>query len=98
MYLLLYSIQTKTAVEQIVPTYLYLGKNRLDKDCEAVFIENDKERAECFEKIKQLIELLIKEINDAAIPFLPPADLTQTCPRCPYTGLCSTAWVKGWKI
>jgi CRISPR/Cas system-associated exonuclease Cas4 (RecB family) len=33
MYLLLYSIHTKTVVEEIVPAYLYLGKNRLGKEC-----------------------------------------------------------------
>lgn len=95
MYLLLYSIHAKIAVEQIVPAYLYLGKNRLGKECEVVFVEETEERVACFEKVKRLIELLLKEINDAAIPFSPPADLRKTCPRCPYTGLCGTAWVQG---
>jgi CRISPR/Cas system-associated exonuclease Cas4 (RecB family) len=93
MYLLLYSIQTNTSVEQIVPAYLYLGKNRLSKDCEAAFIEDTEERAACFEQVKRLIELLLKEITSASIPFSPPADLSKTCPRCPYIGLCGTAWV-----
>ena len=98
MYLLLYSIQTKTAVEQIIPAYLYLGKNQLNKECEVAFMNNSEERAACFEQIKQLIELLLKEVNNAEIPFLPPTDLSKTCPRCPYTGLCGTAWVQGWKV
>ena len=97
VYLLLYSIQTKTAVEQIVPAYLYLGKNRLNKDCEVSFMEDTEERVACFKQVKQLIELLLKEINNVAIPFSPPIDLTKTCPRCPYTGFCGTAWVRGWK-
>jgi CRISPR/Cas system-associated exonuclease Cas4 (RecB family) len=95
MYLLLYSIHAKIAVEQIVPAYLYLGKNRLGKECEVVFVEETEERAACFEQAIRLIELLLKEINDAAIPFSPPADLSKTCPRCPYTRLCGTAWVQG---
>ena len=98
MYLLLYSIQAKTAVEQIVPAYLYLGKNRISKDCEVAFVEDAEERVIYFEQIKQFIELLLKEINNIAIPFSPPVDLSQTCPRCPYTGLCGTAWVQGWKV
>jgi len=98
LYLLLYSIQTKTAVEQIVPAYLYLGKNRLSKECEVPLMEDTEERIACFEQVKHLIGLLITEINSAAIPFSPPADLGKTCPRCPYTGLCGTAWVQGWKI
>jgi CRISPR/Cas system-associated exonuclease Cas4 (RecB family) len=95
MYLLLYSMHTKIAVEQIVPAYLYLGRNRLSKECEVVFVEETEERVACFEQVKRLIELLLKEINDAAIPFSPPADLSKTCPRCPYTRLCGTAWVQG---
>jgi CRISPR/Cas system-associated exonuclease Cas4 (RecB family) len=95
MYLLLYSMHAKIAVEQIVPAYLYLGKNRLGKECEVVFVEETEERVACFEQVKRLIELLLKEINDAAIPFSPPADLSKTCPRCPYTRLCGTAWVQG---
>ena len=98
MYLLLYSIHTKTAIEEIVPAYLYLGRNRLSKECEVAFVEDTEERVAYFEQSKQLIELLIKEINDAAIPFSPPVDLTKICPRCPYTGFCGTAWVRGWKV
>jgi hypothetical protein len=98
MYLLLYSIQTKTSIEQIVPAYLYLGKNRLNKDCEVAFMEDTEERAACFEQVKRLIELLLKEISNAAIPFSPPVDLSKSCPRCPYIGLCGTAWVQGWKV
>ena len=98
LYLLLYSIQTKTAVKQIVPAYLYLGKNRLSKECEVPFTEDTEKLITCFEQVKHLIELLITEINSTAIPFSPPADLGKTCPRCPYTGLCGTAWVQGWKI
>ncbi len=98
MYLLLYSIYTKTAIEEIVPAYLYLGKNQLSNKCEVAFVEDTEERKACFEQIKQLVELLIKEINNDAIPFSPPVDLSKTCPRCPYTGFCGTAWVQGWKI
>ncbi|MGD1043908.1 MAG: PD-(D/E)XK nuclease family protein [Bacteroidota bacterium] len=98
MYLLVYSVQTKIAVEQIIPVYLYLGKIRLSKECEVPFVEDAEERVGCFEQIKQFIELLLKEINDAAIPFSPPVDLNQTCPHCPYTGLCGTTWVQGWKV
>jgi len=98
MYLLLYSIQTNTSVEQIVPAYLYLGKNRMSMDCETTFMEDTEERIACFEQVKRLIVLLLKEINNAEIPFSPPANLSKTCPRCPYTGLCGTAWVQGWKV
>jgi ATP-dependent helicase/DNAse subunit B len=97
MYLLLYSTHTKTAIERIIPANLYLGKNRLGKDCEVPFLEEREERAAGFEQMKQLIGLLLSEINNTAIPFSPPADLSTVCPRCPFTSLCGTAWVQGWK-
>jgi len=97
MYLLLYSMQTKTSLEQIVPAYIYLGKNKLSRECEVPFMEDTEERVVCFEQVKRLIEMLLKELTDAAIPFSPPVDLRKSCPHCPYTGLCGTAWVQGWK-
>jgi len=97
MYLLLYSMQTKTPLEQIVPAYIYLGKNKLSRECEVPFMEDTEERVVCFEQVKRLIEMLLKELTDAAIPFSPPVDLRKSCPHCPYTGLCGTAWVQGWK-
>jgi ATP-dependent helicase/nuclease subunit B len=98
MYLLLYSTQRNTALEQIIPANLYLGKNRLSKDCEVAFMENTEERVAGFQQIKQLIELMLKEIHNTAIPFVPPADLSKACPTCPFTGFCGTAWVQGWSV
>jgi hypothetical protein len=94
----LYSTQAKIDAGQIIPAYLYLGKNKLGKECEVAFVEDTEERAACFEQIKLFIELLLKEINDRDIPFSPPVDLSKICPRCPYTGLCGTGWVQGWKV
>lgn len=96
-YLLLYSEHTGIDIQKIIPAYLYLGDNRLSEESEVVFQGQPAERATCFEQMRSIIELLLHEINDAAIPFLPPNDLTKTCPRCPYTALCGTSWVRGWK-
>ena len=96
MYLMLYQVRTKTAIDRIIPAYLYLGNNKLGKECEVAFMEDAEERATCFKQIQQVISLLLEEINTAKIPFSPPADLSKTCPRCPYTGLCGTKWVQGW--
>ncbi len=93
MYLLLYSVRKGIAVEQIVPAYVYLGENRLSKESEVPFLEDAAERAARYVQIQKLIELMLREIQNAAIPFSPPADLSKTCPRCPYTALCGTSWV-----
>jgi ATP-dependent helicase/nuclease subunit B len=98
VYLLLYSIQTGNLPERIVPAYLYLGVNRLDRESELVFIDDAAERAECFQLVQKLIEKLICEIQDVAVPFLPPSDLDKICPYCPFKALCGTQWVKEWRV
>jgi ATP-dependent helicase/nuclease subunit B len=97
IYLLLYSVHTGLAAEQIVPAYLFLGESRISRDSENIFVEDPAERAACFNQIQKMIELLLKEITTAAIPFFPPSDVRKTCPHCPYTALCGTAWVRDWK-
>lgn len=97
IYLMLYRKHAGLAMETVVPAYLYLGENRLGKESEVRFLEDVADRAACFEEIQKIIELLLKEINDAAIAFHPPSDLAKACPRCPYTAICGTSWVRGWK-
>lgn len=93
LYLLIYSIESGTPVEQIKPAYLYLGNNPLNVQSEVFFIENDTERSEHFPLIQTLIEKLIAEIQDASIPFLPPSDLDKSCLFCSFKELCGTHWI-----
>jgi ATP-dependent helicase/nuclease subunit B len=97
IYLLLYGKHAGVTTEQIVPAYLYIGESRLGKESEAVLWEGVTKPTACFDELRKIIELLLKEINDPTVPFLPPSDLTKTCPRCPYTAICGTSWVGGWK-
>jgi ATP-dependent helicase/nuclease subunit B len=97
MYLLIYAKHTGIALEYIVPAYLHLGESRLSRDSEAPFLEGVADRGHCLEELRKIIELLLKEINDPAVPFLPPGDPAKTCPGCPYAAICGTSWVRGWK-
>jgi CRISPR/Cas system-associated exonuclease Cas4 (RecB family) len=94
IYLLLYGIHTGLTIEQIIPAYLYIGESRLNKESEIFFVENSAERAVCLTKLQKVIELLVQEMNNAAVPFAPPSDLRKNCHRCPYTALCGTSWVQ----
>ncbi len=97
IYLLLYRIHTGIPIEQIIPAYLYIGESRLSRESEKVFVDDSAEREVCFVQAQKVIELLVKEMNNATVPFSPPVDLSTTCPKCPFTGLCGTQWVRGWK-
>ena len=94
IYLLLYRIHSGFTTEQIIPAFLYIGESRLSKESEIFFVEDSAERAVCFTQVQKVIELLLQEMNNAAVPFSPPADLRKACHRCPYTAFCGTSWVQ----
>ncbi|MGD0589272.1 MAG: PD-(D/E)XK nuclease family protein [Bacteroidota bacterium] len=94
IYLLLYRIHSGLTTEEIIPAFLYIGESRLSKEGEIFFVEDSAERALCFTQVQKVIELLLQEMNNAAVPFSPPADLRKACHRCPYTALCGTSWVQ----
>ena len=93
IYLLLYSSHTGVDDEKIIPAYLYLGENRINKEIEVTFLSDTNEREHQILQIKELIRLLVKEILNSDIPFIPPSDLRKTCSNCPFTTICGTTWV-----
>jgi CRISPR/Cas system-associated exonuclease Cas4 (RecB family) len=98
VYLLLYGSRTGIETERIIPAYLYLGENLLSKEIEEIFLEDGSERKSLFFQIQKMLEMLLQELLNKDVPFMPPIDLGKTCPRCPYSSLCGTTWVSGWKI
>ena len=96
MYLLLYQMHTGMEIERIIPAYLFIGESYISKDIEYVFMEDVGERVAGFAQTQKLIELILREINDIKVPFFPTMDQNKTCPRCPYSTLCGTSWVRGW--
>jgi CRISPR/Cas system-associated exonuclease Cas4 (RecB family) len=98
IYLLLYGSCTGIATERIIPAYLYLGENHMGKEIEEVFLEDGEERKSLFLQIQKMLKMLLQELLNKYVPFMPPIDLGKTCPRCPYSSLCGTTRVSGWKI
>ena len=50
-----------------------------------------------YRAVEPVIFALIEEMLDPQQPFRPTEELEQHCPRCPYTTLCGTQWVRGWE-
>ncbi|HTP12710.1 MAG TPA: PD-(D/E)XK nuclease family protein, partial [Bacteroidota bacterium] len=84
-------------VQRVRPAYVFLGRTPLSRHIEAEFAEDPSERTENFRIAKEVVFLLMNEIADPSIPFSPTSDLQQHCPTCPFTTLCGTQWVQGWK-
>jgi hypothetical protein len=89
-------MHTGMDIRHIIPAYLFIGESYLSKDSEYVFMEDMEEREAGFAQTQKLIELILREINNITVPFFPAMDLNKTCPRCPYSTLCGTSWVRGW--
>lgn len=94
MYALLYSEHTGLRIEDIVPAYLLLGKNRVDKAIEISLFDRDVDPGDLYPQLETIIFKLVNEITDGGIPFHPTEALQEHCIRCPFTTICGTAWVK----
>jgi hypothetical protein len=93
LYMLLYSELTRTSDSEIVPVYVFLGRNQLGKDIEAG-ISEDGLTGDMRSQLRKVIAGLANEIKDPAKPFRPTRDLKKNCPKCPYQVMCGTQWAK----
>lgn len=94
MYSLLYSQWVGVSPEKIVPMYLLLGKVSIDEKIESRLEPEDNARGLTHEALQKVIMALVREINDASIPFRPTEDQKSICPECAYQAICGTQWAK----
>ncbi|MBI5475988.1 MAG: PD-(D/E)XK nuclease family protein [Ignavibacteriales bacterium] len=98
MYMLLYSQQTGTSLENIMPAYLFLGRNQLNEEIEVSIGGDEISSVEIFDSIRQVIFKLVDEILNINQPFSPTEFLEDECSKCPYGAICGTTWVSGVKL
>jgi len=96
MYMLLYGASTKTPFNNIIPGYLFLGRNKIDKDIETLLGDDSANAETVFNLIQPVIFNIVNEICDINKPFTPTEFLEEECSLCPYKTICGTMWVKGW--
>ena len=94
MYSLLYSEQTGEPIRDIVPAYLFLGRNYIDGTIETGLSKDGILTEEMHANLHRVILGLAAEIKDPAVPFAPAEDLKKECPGCPYQTLCGTQWAR----
>lgn len=96
IYMLLYSQATKEKLSSLAPSYLFLGKKRIDEDIEYGIGDEKYSPADVFAAIEPVIMKTIEMILDPNLPFTPTRELEKECPRCPFNTICGTQWVHGW--
>jgi ATP-dependent helicase/DNAse subunit B len=94
MYSLLYSRHADEPVSNIVPSYIFLGRNYLDKTIETGLSKEGVVSDHMHENLHSVILHLAEEIKDPNVPFRPTEDQKKECPGCPYQTICGTLWAK----
>jgi ATP-dependent helicase/nuclease subunit B len=94
MYSLLYTELTGEPVRNVVPAFLFLGRNYIDRTIETGLSKDGVVTEEMQRNLHRVILGLAKEAQDPAIPFRPVEDLKKECPGCPYQVMCGTQWAK----
>lgn len=94
MYSLLYSVQEGEPIQSVVPAYLFLGRNYIDKTIETGLTKDGIVTEDMHANLHTVILSLAAEIKDAKIPFTPTEDIKKECPGCPYQTLCGTQWAR----
>jgi hypothetical protein len=74
--------------------FLLLGRTLMDAGIELPLFEESAAVHESWPVLERVIKDLLQEIVSPDVPFSPAADLRAVCPRCDFTALCGTGWLK----
>ena len=93
-YILLHSAETGREPAEIHAMFLLLGRNLMDSGIELPLFEEAAAVHESWPVLERVIQALLKEIVSPDVPFPPTPDLRSVCPRCDFTAICGTGWLK----
>jgi ATP-dependent helicase/nuclease subunit B len=94
VYVLLHAAETRLAPPDIQAMFLLLGRNLMDAGIELPLFEDPAAAWESWAVLERVLEALLKEIVSPQVPFSPAPDLRAACPRCDFTAICGTSWLK----
>ena len=94
VYVLLHSAQSGVPPAAIQATFLLLGRNLVDAGIELPLFEDPAAAFESWAVLERVIRVLLEEIASPGVPFTPAVDLRAACPRCDFTAICGTSWLK----
>jgi CRISPR/Cas system-associated exonuclease Cas4 (RecB family) len=98
LYAMLYANSTSTAIDQIVPAYLFLGRHEINKEIEQGLFDEPSEAGEQMKMLQKIILGLLDEITDNTHAFDPTNTIEKECPRCPFKYICGTQWAGEYKV
>ena len=93
-YVLLHCAESGELPEETRAMFLLLGRAVMDEKIEVPLFKDDEEARGSWPVLEAVIFGLLGELVSPEVPFLPPQDLRSACPRCPFTAICGTGWLK----
>ena len=90
---MLYAKAAGIRADEIIPAYLFLGRQKIDEKIEeALFGESDSS-AEKFVMLEKIVIGLLDEITNIDRPFEPTKNFERECRACAFRYICGTQWV-----
>ncbi len=86
--------ETGSRPAAIQAQFLILGRARMDSSIELPLFEDPGAAHESWAVLEKVLQALLEEIVSADVPFSPARDLRAVCPRCDFTAICGTGWLK----
>jgi ATP-dependent helicase/nuclease subunit B len=93
-YIVLHAAETGRDPADIHALFLLLGRNLMDAGIELPLFEDTAAVHESWPVLERVMQELLTEIASPDTPFSPTADLRSVCPRCDFTSICGTGWLK----
>jgi ATP-dependent helicase/nuclease subunit B len=94
LYVLLHAAESGVPPVGIQAQFLILGRSRMDSGIELPLFEDPGAAHESWAVIDTVLKALLQEIVSPDVPFYPAPDLRSACPRCDFTAICGTGWLK----
>ena len=93
LYAMLYAKTTGKLLKEIVPAYLFLGKQEIDETIEQPLFDEADSNEEKLEMLEKIVALLLNEITDGDHCFEPTKHFERECRNCAFKYICGTQWV-----
>ncbi len=92
IYMLLYNELTQKGIENIIPSYVFLGKPELNDEIEVGIASEDASSSDVYKQVEPIMFNMIREILDPTKEFVPTNEIEKECPGCAYRVICGTQW------
>jgi ATP-dependent helicase/nuclease subunit B len=93
-YIILHAAESGRPPAEIRAMFLLLGRTLMDAGIELPLFEEQAAVHESWPVLERVIKDLLEEIVSPDVPFSPTPDLRSVCPRCDFTAICGTGWLK----